>query len=566
MLLLLSRRKRRGTFLSCDLSCHYPVILKRFQDDKCTPSIMPSASETYWNNFSVNDQDVERVYAFMLERGDAAPTIDLARIVIAARAHEEQERRARLSSEAHLYQPKNVYEPGQRLIFSGSKDVEGTVTQVRPSDNARLAPFQVLRVTFADGLSREYASGYDAPHPLNELKPIATGAADESPEEIYARFGVNIERALTTRLRADKEFVEQDNKWLLRDTLTNIDEFGLNIIEAAIEQNNTAMTTFELARVLRNDAGMNLDLEDAKRDTTLFSLNYALTRDERFVDAGPDDETRWYLNRLMPAEVLATPRSLQFASGLTIDENLPPELETILSEIQDDNNEDTLAEGPAAPVNLVLTYPHRRAGSLPFTRGVRALFPAANKPMLVTLVDEYNVRIPVWVVPDENYVFGLKNWYDKHKMNPGALLELLPRDEPLSASIRFQPRREGKSLWVRTAKVENMRLTFGTTPRPVAFKYDEEMLIVAEDQNGLDRLAASNYGDRPLEQLLLEVFPELIKLGGGSSVHAKTLYSAVNFAKRVGARAVFSALMNGSAFSFTSGGYFVLQQLAARAA
>jgi hypothetical protein len=132
----------------------------------------------------------------------------------------------------------------------------------------------------------------------------------------------------------------------------------------------------------------------------------------------------------------------------------------------------------------------------------------------------------------------------------------------MTAANSFQTRREGKSLWVRTAKVENNRLTFGTTPRPVAFKYDEDMLIVAEDQNGLDRLTASNYGERPLESLLLEVFPELIKLGGGSSIHAKTLYSAVNFARRVGARAVFSALANGEAFGFTSGGYFILQQLA----
>jgi hypothetical protein len=119
-------------------------------------------------------------------------------------------------------------------------------------------------------------------------------------------------------------------------------------------------------------------------------------------------------------------------------------------------------------------------------------------------------------------------------------------------------------LWVKTAKVENAHLTFGKKPSPVAFKYDEEMLIVAEDQNGLDKLTASNYGDRPLELLLQDVFPELIKLGGGSSIHAKTLYSAVNFAKRVGARAVFSALVNGDAFTFTSGGYFVLQQVAAR--
>jgi hypothetical protein len=531
----------------------------------CIQGIMPSASETYWNNFSVSDKDVERVYAYMLEKGEAVPAVDLTRTVIAARAHEEQERRARLNTEAQLYQPKNEYRVGQRLVFSALNEVEGTVTEVRPSDNARLAPFQVVRVSFPDGSVRDFAGQYNAPHPLNEAKPVAMGAADEAPDEIFARYGAGIERTLTLRLRGDKEFVEQDNQWLLRDALSPVDDFGLNILEAAIEQNNAAMTTAELARVLKNDAGMNLELDDARRETTLFSLNYALTRDERFVDVGSRSETRWYLIRLVPPDVLATPRILQFGQGLETEENLPAELETILAEIQDDNNDDLTAETAPAPVNLVLTYPHRRAGSLPLTAGVRALFPTADKPMLVTLVDEYQVRMPVWVVPDDNYIYGLKSWYDKYKMNPGAQLELVPHAEPFTASLRFQPRREGKSLWVRTAKAENLRLTFGTAPRPVAFKYDEEMLIVAEDQGGLDRLTASGYGDRPIGQLLLDIFPELIKLGGGSSIHAKTLYSAVNFARRAGARAVFSALVNGEAFSFTSGGYFVLQQLAARA-
>ena len=523
---------------------------------------MPSASETYWNNFQVNDKDVERVYALLVEKGEAAPTLELARTVIATRAKEEQERRARLSTEAQLYQPKNSYQVGQRLLFSALNDVEGTIANLRPSDNPRLAPFQVAHVTFADGTQREFATASDLAHPLNEVKQVATGAADDSVDDIIARHGTNIERALALRLRADKEFVEQDGRWLLRDALAKIDEFGLNILEAAIEQNNAAMTTLDLARVLKSDAGMNLDLEGAKRETTLYSLDYALKRDERFVEVGPRGEARWYLNRLVPADVLATPRVLQFAQTSTIDESLPPELETILSEIEDDNNGDASPDAPPTTVNLVLTYPHRRAGSLPLTQGVRALFPQADKPMLVTLVDEYNVRIPAWVVPEDNYVYGLKGWYDRNKMNPGAQLELAPREEPLTATIRFQPRREGKSLWVRVAKVENMRLTFGTMPRPVAFKYDEEMLIVAEDQNGLDRVTASNYGDRPLEILLLDIFPELVKLGGGSSIHAKTLYSAVNFAKRVGARAVFSALANGEAFASTSGGYFVLQQMA----
>jgi len=513
---------------------------------------MSLASDTYWNNYTVSERDVERVYAFMLEKGEYVRTADLARVVIAARVHEEQERRQRLSAQAILYQPKLSFEIGQRLIFSALNDVEGTVTSIRDADNPRLEPFRVAVVTFGDGATREFACEYNLPHPLNEVKPIATGAADESPEEIQARFGQKIERLLTARLRSDKEFVEQDGKWLLRGLLTDVNVGFLNIAEAAIEQNNAGMTTLELARILE------LDTEGARRETTLFSLDYALQRDDRFVDVGPSGETRWYLNRLVPAEAQSVPRILQFGATPRQSQALPPELETILNELEDDNNKDEIEAHMPAPVNLILTYPHRRAGSLPFTQGVRALFPLADKPMLISLVDDYGVRMPAWVVPEENYIFGLKAWYDRSKLNPGALLELAPHPDRLTAVIRFQPRREGKSLWVKIARVENGRLTFGTSPRPVAYKYDEEMLILPEDQTGLDKLAATSYGDRPLELLLAEIFPELVKLGS-SSIHAKTLYSAVNFARRVGARAAFNALANSEAFTTTGGGYFVLQ-------
>ena len=84
---------------------------------------------------------------------------------------------------------------------------------------------------------------YDAPHPLNEIKPVATGAADESPDDIYGRYGRDIESRLKARLNADKEFVAQDDKWLLRGLLTEVNVGFLNIAEAAVEENNVSMTT-----------------------------------------------------------------------------------------------------------------------------------------------------------------------------------------------------------------------------------------------------------------------------------------------------------------------------------
>lgn len=519
---------------------------------------MPSAGESYWASFSLRDKDVERLYGYVLERGEPIHTSELARVIIAARIKEEQERRARLSARAVLYQPKLSYQVGQRLIFSALGDAEGLVTAVRPSDNPRLPPFQVITVAFEGSAeTREFAAAYDAPHPLNEIKPVIVDTTEESPEEIYARYGLWIERELTAHLRRDKDFVEEDGRWLLRGLMVDVHVGLLNIAEAAIEQNNTAMTTEELARVLE------LDGEGARRATVLFSLNYALQNDDRFVDVGPLGETRWYLERLIPDLVRTTPRILRMGEGGEGRGALPPELETLMNELEDESDEGPAPSSPRV-VTLILTYPHRRAGTLPLTPAVRALFPQAQHPMMVTLVDEQGTRLPAWVVPDGHYIAGLKTWYDQHKLNPGAIVELVPREERLTATLRYYPQRE-RGLWVRSAKVQAGRLTFGTDRRPVAHKYDEEMLILIGDPTGLDNLAASSYGDRPLEMLLLDIFPELAKLVPGGRVHAKTIYSAVNFARRVGPRAVFRALAEGAGFSSVGGGYYV-QSLVARPA
>lgn len=513
---------------------------------------MASASETYWNNFGVNDNDIERIYGLILEKGQAVDVGEMAQVVIAARAREEQERRERLNTRAILYQPKLAYELGQRLLFSALADIEGIVTAVRSSDNPRLPPFQVITVRFdGNGSTREFAGQYELPHPLNETRAVPTGAADESVEDIYAKHGPQIERALEARLRGEKDFVEQGGRWLLRGLLADVHVGLLNIAEAAIEQNNAALTTPELARVLE------LDVEGAKREATLFSLNYALRHDDRFVDVGPHGETRWFLARLVPPEVYVLPPVLRLATAAPSTEPLPPELETILAELEDESDESERTE--RRNVTLILTYPHRRAGSLPTSPAVRALLPETDKPTLITLLDATSgSRLPAWIVPQGNAILGLKAWYDQHKLHPGAVLEIEPSDEPLTVGLRYHPQRE-RGLWVRSAKVQGGHLTFGTDRRPVAHKYDEEMLILVGDPNGLDNLTTSSYGDRSLELLLGDVVPELAKLVPGGRVHAKTIYSAVNFARRYGPRTVMSVLAHGEMFSSVGGGYFVLQ-------
>jgi len=216
---------------------------------------------------------------------------------------------------------------------------------------------------------------------------------------------------------------------------------------------------------------------------------------------------------------------------------------------------------PRDEITLILTYPHRRAGTLPLTPIVRALLPSFTHPRLrFYLVDATTQeKIPAYAVKDGNYIAGLTQWFNARKLSPGAYVMLKRGPEPLTLLLDYQPQRE-RGLWVRVARGINGQLTFSQERRPIAHKYDEEMLFLIGDPLGLEVAAQRAREHRSLTTLLEEIFPELAKLSGAGRVHAKTLYSAVNLVRRAGPRTVMSALSESSAFTFVGGGYFVLNE------
>ena len=517
---------------------------------------MPTANEDYWNNFTISDADIERLYDYVLERGEPVPTHDLVHQTVETRVREEEIRRARYAQHATPYQPKLTYELGQHVIFSELKDAEGLVTALRPGENPRLPPFQVMAVQFSDGSTREFAGQYELPHPLNEERAATAVTTDLTPEQVLDQYGTRVETLLIARLQRDKEFVEHQGMWLLRGLLVQVGEYNLNLAEAAIEPANSALSTAELIQILE------LASANVKRSAVVFSLEYALRHDERFVNVGPKGEARWYLTRLEPPEAREVPKILQLLLP-PAPVSLPRELESILEDLEGEsevNGTNAPKPGPTPVMTVALTYPHRRAGTLPITSAVRSLFPETENPrMLVTFVDEAKgTRFPGWYVKEGNYLAGLKQWYDQAKLNPGAYVQLTRRPEPLTVNIEYQAQRE-RSLWVRVARVDGGQLTFTQLRKPLAHKYDEEMLIVIGDQAALDQLHLTSRLDQPLDNLIVQVFPELAKLVPGGRVHAKTLFAAVNFARRIAPRAIFTALVQSSAVVSSGGGYYVME-------
>ncbi|MBI4788723.1 MAG: hypothetical protein HY782_16960 [Chloroflexi bacterium] len=519
---------------------------------------MASQSAEFWSHVGTSDTDVEHLYGFLLERGAPVPSRDLAVHLIEWRVREEEKHLAELAARrAPVYQPKNTFQVGQSIVFTALGNREGVVKQVRPGDNPRLGDFQVISAQLeGEAQAREFAAGYAAPHPLNEELTQTAISLGVTPEEAVAKYGESVRAALLQRLSADKEFVHVGDQWFLKGLLPEINPGYLNLAEAAIEQAGDALSTAELEKIL--------DLpQTGKKAAMDFALNLRVSSDPRFEDVGPVSQARWILTRMELPEARERPQILDMLPARTV--RLPAELETIATDLYDTADSNGNVNKPSAPprdeVTLVLTYPHRRAGTLPLIPPVRALLPNFTHPRLrINFVDATSREVfPGYAVAEGNYLVGLGAWYTTRRLSPGAYITLRRGPEPFTLTVEYQPQRE-RSLWVRVARALNGRLSFSQEKRPLSHKYDEEMLIVIADPVGLDTFAQLAREQRPLPVLLEEIFPELAKLSGAGRVHAKTVYSAINLIRRIGPRAVLSGLIESRAFASVGGGYFVLNE------
>src|SRR5574341_475288 len=540
---------------------------------------MTTHSTDFWNAVGSTDADVEHVYGFLLERGVPASIRDMAAHLVEERRREEEKRLSESAARrTPTYQPKQAFTVGQRLIFPALNNREGIVKKDREGDNPRLGNFQVIAVKFDDeSRLREFASAYTLPHPLNQDPSQAKNLFTLTTEQVLAQYGEAIRARLAQRLSADKEFAHVDDQWFLKELLPPIHPGYLNLAEAAIEQAGDALRAADLIKIL--------DLpQSANKTAATFAFSHTLANDLRFDDVGPAGDPRWFLTRLELPEARERPPLLQAAPAHSLP--LSPELEALAVELFDEADLNGFGVTPSAltpggnrvpleskmpgvgatahdEITLILTYPHRRTGTLPLTPPVHALLPDFSR-LKINFVDaSTQEKFVGYAVAQGHYLAGLSSWFEARRLSPGAYVTLKRGADPLTLLIDYQPQRE-RSLWVRAARAINGRLTFTQEKRPLSHKYDEEMLIVVADPVGIDQLTQTERAQRPLAALLEEIFPELAKLSGAGRVHAKTLYSAINFIRRAGPRAVFSALTESRTFSFAGGGYFVIQQTRTR--
>jgi hypothetical protein len=512
-----------------------------------------NASQPWGDGFNLSDSDIDFVNNLLLEEGAPMASEPLAVAIIRERLQTEAKRRARLGPEDTIYLPRNAYHVGQRLVFPTLGFIHGTVMSIRPGENPQVGPFEVIRVQEEDG-EREFAARLEN-HRLNTI-PLETmlGASDRSPEQILREHGESILQTIELKLSKDTDIVKIGGRWFPRSLLIEISHGHLNLAEAVLDvaQGGPLPTSALLEHI---ELPRNVDPRLAA-----FSLDYALYRDERFEEVGVAGEMAWFLRRLEPAEVMFPPRRLACEPTPAGRSRLSEPLLTLERELDDEWGTPAEPEGEVHEATRILDFPHWRVGALPLTPRLAKIFPHAHEATRIRFefVDrETAERFPGWVVTPFRYVYGLAEWYPKKGLLPGGILQIREGDNPGEIVLEAATRKPARE-WIRTASASpNNRLTFTMQKQAVAVNYDELSVIAVDDPRSIDDLwLRLEEQKNPLERLVADVFRELAKLNPQSTVHARTLYGAINVVRRTPPGPIFTELMERPYYSHMGDLYY----------
>lgn len=522
-------------------------------------SPLPTQTEQYWvDGFEITQADIDHLYSVLLERETPLSVDEMALIVVRHRVQQEQNAPHSSPVSGNAYHPKDHYEVGDELVFPISGGVLGKVVGVRPGNNPETGEFTVLQVE-AQGTQWEFASDLKTEHVLNAEQEVTVepDSADLSPEEIFIEYGGEVATAVEEHLALQDDLVRLAGRWFPRSLLADVNVGHLNLAEAVLDMiGGGPLTTVEIIEQMGLLSASNERLAE-------FSMNYGLQKDDRFDEVGPAGQVLWFLKRMEPEEVLNPPPRLAYTPMAYDPAVLTDELVDLELEIGDEHSEIPLKRAPRPQsVTLLLTYPHKRAGTLPLSPQLRLMFPTAYEAPRIcfTLIDaETEEEMPAWVVRPGGYVYGLKEWFARHEVPVGGYLTVQRTEDPSRVRIGFASRKS-RIEWVRTALVDQSRLRFENRKRPISSEYDELMILAVEDADAVDtvwtRVTQTNV---PLETLVQDMFRQLGPLGPQGTVHAKTIYSAINLLRRCPPGPIFAILAGSGDYENTGGPYWRLR-------
>lgn len=489
-----------------------------------------SLQEGYWEDFQLGEGDISFLYEYLLEHETPLSSEELMPLLVEQRIQREEEKlEAQLLDGHDIYLPRETYQEGQALVFPAVDWRKGEVVGLRTGENPEIGEFEVMQVEFEDGENREFAVGIED-HVLNQ--PLEAAQSDSLDQEkvIDEHRSLLVER-IEQGLVDEEEFVQIAGSWFPRALLVDVNVGHLNLAEAVLDLNDGGpLPTDRLVEEIELTSDVNPNLVE-------FSLDLALQEDPRFDEVGPAGIILWYLKAMEPEEVQKTPIFLQYVPVDYDRDSLTKQMLKLEKSLADELTPwEGKVEKAGGEVEVRLIFPHWRVGSLPLSAQVKPLFPTAYEAPRIrfTLVDgKSGEKFPGWVVRDEKYVFGLKEWYQSKGLIPGGVVKIKPGENPGEVIVDTDSSHSTKN-WMRTILVgSDEGLVFATLKQIVSSDYNERMAIVVPDVEPVDKVWQKNHkSPPPFEQVVVDMVRELTKLNPQGHVHVTELYAAVNTVRR----------------------------------
>lgn len=502
--------------------------------------------QSWARNFAVTQDDLDFLTGLLLDRETPLSTPALTAALVAHRLELENAQLAEQYRGVRVFNPGDSYELGQRVLFPAFEEAVGVVEAVRPGSNASYGDYDVIQVELG-GTTREFAARYPA-HPLfaaDSALLTLPGTNTFTAEEVLAENGPELRARVEDALRGEEELVSVTGLWFPRSLMLELNEGHLYLAEAVLDLANGG--PLETAQLLDEIGGLG----EAARELQVFSMNAGLNQDSRFDEVGPAGQVLWFLRRAEPPEVRATPAVLRCTPEPYETDLLSPEMRALTLEIRDEWSDLPPVINAHEPVSITLIYPHRRAGTLPLNSDMQQVFPTARTTprIALTLIDgQDGEEFPGWVVRQDRYVYGLGAMYEKYHLPVGASILVRPGEAAGSVVIDFHAHRP-RTEYVPIITPKDGRISFDYQKRPIGAAYDDQMILGADDLPAVDALfEAAQQHRRPLNVIVGQMMTELSRITPQGTVHAKTLYSAVNVLRRTPPGPVLAALAGSASY------------------
>jgi hypothetical protein len=489
-----------------------------------------SLREDYWENFKLQEEDIEFIYNYLLETETPLTPEELVEALVVERIRQEKlSIEKQRSSGGDLYLPVERYKVAQKLIFPALSWQRGEVLNVRVGQNPDLGEFEVIQVELEDGNVREYAAGLED-HILNQPPEIGEGDESLNPDFVLRLYHEDLVRHMEEGLEAHDDFLRIAGRWFPRALLVDINIGHLNLAEAILDmEGGGPLPTTSLIEQIELPEDVNPKLLE-------FSMDLALQEDQRFDEVGSTGEVLWFLQRLEPEPVLEKPVYLRYRDVDYDREALTREMLTLERELADELSPPIELTGQKDKVDICLIFPHWRAGTLPLSARLQHLFPSAYEAPRIrfTIVDgKTKDKFPAWVVRQNHYVYGLGEWYEKNGLIPGSVIRVSKGKAPGEVIVNCDGQRSSRE-WIRTVLVgSDGGVVYAMLKQIVKSNYDERMAIVIPDVDAVDQVwEQSNKKQPPFERVVVNSVRELARLNPQGHVHASELYSAINVVRR----------------------------------